>query len=275
MRIRRWLFKGLLILGVLFQMQVVATAQPADEILIKSRDRDNGKDVYSEAQLILTDDSGRRRVRELYYLQKNEDGNERLTLYFTDPSDVRGVAFQSLNYNENKHKENDQWIYLPAFRQTRRIAMADKRGAFMGTDFSYIDMEKLRVSDYTQTLVGEEKFNGYNCNVIERKPVSDAIINKTGYQKTVVWVDKESHVVLKQDFYDVNGILFKTMTVKKLEKIQGIWTVVHADIDNILKKRSSSLIASRTQYNVGLSENLFNQSVMKMGVSREKILGVR
>lgn len=270
-----WLSRSLLILGMIAGIQGPAFALSADEILTKSRDRPDGKDVYSEVQLVLTDESGRRRVRDLYYLQKDGEGDDKLTLYFTGPSDVRGVVFQSVNYSENKVREDEQWIYLPAFRQTRRIATADKRGSFMGSDFSYIDMEKLRVTDYTQTWVGEGEMDGRACDVIERKPASDAMIKKTGYQKTVVWVDKESHVILKQDFYDVKGILFKTMVVRKMEKIQDIWTVMQADIEDLIKKRSSSLIFSNVQYNVGLNDNLFNQTVMKMGVSREKIPGLR
>ncbi len=269
------LLKTVLMLGLIVGISHPAFALSADEILTKSRDRFDGNDIYADVQLVLTDESGRRRVRDLYYLQKDAEDNDKLTLYFTGPSDVRGVVFQSVNYNETKHQDDDQWLYLPAFRQSRRIATADKRGAFMGSDFSYIDMDKLRITDYTQVFLDTEKVNGRLCDRIERKPSSEVILKKTGYQKTIIWVDQESRVVLKQDYYDITGVLFKTMTVKKMEKIQNIWSVMQADMTNFAQKRSSSLIFTNVQYNVGLQDHLFSQTIMKTGVSRETIPGLR
>jgi len=145
----------------------------ADGILGRVRDRNDGDDVYSDLKLVLIDEKGGTRVRELLYLQRDYGRDEKLTLYFTEPSDVKGVAFQSVTYDEKLGKDDDQWIYLPAFRQIRRIASADKRGSFMGSEYAYIDMEKLRVADYRQKLVGEEVVLGQPCWVIERIPVSE------------------------------------------------------------------------------------------------------
>ncbi|WP_165742368.1 outer membrane lipoprotein-sorting protein [Candidatus Thiosymbion oneisti] len=131
---------------------------------------------------------------------------------------MRGVAFQSINYDEDTGTEDDQWMYLPAFRQVRRIATTDKRGSFMGSEFSYYDLDKLRVHDYRQRLTGEEKVLGRRCWVIERIPKGERIIAKTGYHKTRVWVDKEVHVVLRQTYYDAKDVLFKELKVKKLSR---------------------------------------------------------
>lgn len=262
------LFRPLLPLLLALLGASAAAAQPsADEILQRSRDRDDGRDVYSEVKLVLTDDKGNNRVRDLLYLQKDFGEDEKLLLYFRAPTDVKGVGFQSVTYSEKAGKDDDQWIYLPAYRQVRRIASADKRGSFMGSEFAYIDLEKLRVSDYRQTLKGEEQVLGRNCWVIERLPVSDEVISRTGYHKSVVWVDKQTDIVLKQTYYDARGLLFKEMQVKTLELIDGIWTVMHSDMLDIIGNKQSSLIFSNVRYNVGLSDALFRQSILKTGVS--------
>lgn len=269
---QQWRFVLMLIA---FGWHMPSVALTADEILIQSRDRPDGDDVYSDVKLIMTDEDGRTRMRDMIYLQRDYGRDERLTLYFTGPTDVRGVAFQSVNYDETGGREDDQWLYLPAFRQIRRIATADKRGAFMGSEFRFVDMERLRVTDYTQTLIGEEKIDGRNAYVIERKPSSDAVINKTGYYRTVVWVDRESHVVLKQTYYDIKGVLFKALVVKKLEKVQGIWTVMQTDMQDLITKKSSSLVFSNVKYNVGLDDDMFKPTVLKTGVSLEKLSKLR
>ena len=46
-----------------------------------------------------------------------------------------------------KDREDDQWLYMPAYGQKlKRIAGGNKKGYFMGTDFSYEDLrpENLR-----------------------------------------------------------------------------------------------------------------------------------
>lgn len=93
-------------------------------------------------------------------------------MYFSAPTDVRDVAFHIENPHETLGLEDSQWMYLPVSRQTRRISTTDKRGSFMGSEYSYADLDKIRVKDYSQKLVGEEQIKGRDCYVIEREPAS-------------------------------------------------------------------------------------------------------
>lgn len=247
----------------------------ADQILLRSRERRDGNDIYSDVKLSITDQKGSTRTRQLIYLQKDRGKDERLTLYFTGPGDVKGVGFQSVSYDEAAGRDDDQWIYMPAFRQVRRIASSDKRGSFMGSEFAYIDLDKLRVTDYQQRLIGEEQVLGRSCYVIERTPRSSAVVDKTGYSRTSVWVDKETFLVLKQTYYDAKGVLFKAMEVKALEEIQGIWTVMQSDMQDFVSKKSSSLTFSNVKYDVGLSEQLFQRDVLKTGVNDGNLPALR
>lgn len=254
-------------LMVFFSSAVSATALTADQLLEKVRTRPDGADIYAEAKLVITEANGSSRTRDLLFLEKDYGKDEKLTLYFTGPADVKGVALQSVNYDEAAAKEDDQWMYLPAFRQVRRIAATDKRGSFMGSQFSYIDLDKLRVTDYKQKIVGEEKVQDRNCFVLERLPVSESVSNRTGYHKVRIWVDQETFVVVKQNFYDARGVMFKEFIAKKLEKIQNIWTVMHSEMKDIVNQRSSALIFSNVKYDAGLGDPLFQQNIMKTGVN--------
>ncbi len=235
-------------------------------ILQAVRDRPDGRDIYSETKLILADPGGSVRERDLYYLQKDYPGEDRITLYFRKPGDVKGVGFQSINYAEDGGKDDEQWLYLPAYRQVRRIATGDKRGSFMGSEYAYIDLDKLRIGDYTQSLVGSETIDGRDCHVIERIPVSDQVITKTGYHKTVLWVDKERHLVLKQSYYDAAGVHFKELIVVRTDLIQGVWTVMESVMTDRLSGKRSTLVFDNVHYDIGLSDDLFRQRVLETGV---------
>ncbi|UXI69110.1 outer membrane lipoprotein-sorting protein [Tahibacter amnicola] len=256
-----------LLLGACLAGTAGATTPDATTLMAEVRQRNDGQDVYSDLDLVLIDEKGGTRTRKLRYFQKDFGGDEKLLLYFTDPNDVKGVGFQTFTYDEKVGKIDDQWIYLPAFRQVRRIAATDKRGSFMGSEFAYIDLEKVRVTDYTQKITGEESILGRACWVVERTPSSDEVVARTGYYRTVVWVDKESDVVLKQSYYDAKGVEFKVMTVARLEKVQDIWTVMQSDMHDRVSDKKSSLVFSNVRYNVGLADKLFAQSILKTGVS--------
>lgn len=242
-----------------------------DQILEQVRDRDDGHNSFSKTTLILQDDSGSERQRELIYLQKDQNKDSWMTLYFTGPSDVRGVGLQSVNYEETLNQNDDQWMYLPAFRQIRRIAADDKRGAFMGSQYAYIDLDRLRVSDYQNQQLADETWQNYDCYVVERTPINQDIINKTGYHKTVVWVDKATDIVVKQTYYDEKGVLFKTMEVTQMQQIQGIWTVMESKMTHHVKNKHSILRFSDVRYNVELDDNFFKQSILRRGINASNL----
>ena len=258
-----------------FATAVNAVEYTADEILSKVRNRADGADNYAKASLVLKEKNGSTRTRNLLFLQKDYGKDDKLTLNFTEPADVKGVVLQSINYDESLAKEDDQWMYLPAFRQVRRIAATDKRGSFMGSQFSYIDLDKLRITDYQQKLIGQEKINERDCYVIERTPASLEVINRTGYHKVNVWVDKESFLVLKQVYFDAKGIPFKEFMAKKTEIIQNIWTVTHSEMRDLINSRTSDLMFSDVSYDVGLDDSLFQQNIMKTGVKNGNLPKIR
>jgi outer membrane lipoprotein-sorting protein len=263
------------VLLMLLSSTAGAASLSADQILEKVRARDDGADILAEAQLVLKESDGGSRTRTLLFLEKDYGKDEKLTLAFTGPADVKGVVLQSVNYDEAAAKEDDQWMYLPAFRQIRRIAATDKRGSFMGSQFSYIDLDKLRVTDYRQKLLGEEAIDGKPSYMIERVPASPGVINRTGYHKSIVWVDKETFVVLKQSYFDARGVQFKYFLAKKVEKIQDIWTVTHSEMQDVVNQRSSSLIFNKVRYNAGLGDAVFQQNIMKTGVNSGNLPAIR
>ena len=56
-------------------------------------------------------------------------------------------------------KDDDQWLYLPALKKTKRIASGDKSGSFMGSDFTYADMTTRNLDNYDYTLLKEDLLN--------------------------------------------------------------------------------------------------------------------
>lgn len=262
-------FYGLVFIGFYNVSSFAAT--DADRILEKVRDRYDGTDYVSNVTLVTHAKNNVVNEKKMYMLQKDIDEHEAIIMSVQYPTDVRDVGFLIKTYKEALNKEDGLWMFLPAFRKVRRIAPQDKRGAFMGSEFSYFDLDKLRVSDFESEIVKEETIMGRPSWKISRIPRNRDIINKSGYYKVVLWIDKERDIILQQDYYDAKGILFKRQKSSKVEKIQDIWTITQSTTDNFVEKKKSKIDYAETQYNLGLDTKLFRKTKLKRGIDHADV----
>jgi hypothetical protein len=248
------------------------TPPTANDILISSRDRNDGVSYTSDVILRLIGKNEAVRDRHFYMLQKDiGESEERALMHFHKPADVRGVSFLIINHGENKNKADDQWMFLPAFRKTRRIGSNDKRGSFMGAEFNYSDLDKIRVFDYSNTLLGEDEVLGEAAWLIERIPVDQQVINKTGYHKVQMWISKQKEVILQQHYYNAKGVVFKTQHSTETEKVQNIWTIMKSHVENIENQKSSKMIFTDIVYNVAVEDKHVSKRTLKESMKASDI----
>ena len=257
---------ALILSGACATVAHAADGKNADEILSQVRDRNDGTSFMSQVSLILHDKKGNTRVREFTYLQKDYPDSDKFSMYFSAPTDVRDVAFHIENPHETLGLEDSQWMYLPVSRQTRRISTTDKRGSFMGSEYSHADHDKIAVQDYREKLHGEDSVKGCDRYVIEREPASPEVLAKTGYNKLKVWIDKQNFLVMRQDFFDVKGVLVKQMRTQKVETIDSIDSIVLSETEHYIDGTRSEMRFNHLQYNVQLEDRLFTQTAIKRGL---------
>lgn len=151
--------------------------------------------------------------RGMRTLTKRSGGeNEKSLLTFTDPKEIKGVAV--LNWNESG--QEDQWLYSPDLKKLQRIAKGSKKNYFMGTDFTFADLEgeKLKNNKYNclkETACGKAE----TCYEVEALPENDDIKESYGYSKRILLVEKGNLRTLRIDFYDLGN-----KKIKYLENAQ-------------------------------------------------------
>ena len=149
------------------------------------------------------------------------EGKEKTLTTFLEPNDIKGTAL--LNW-KNKGRSDDQWLYLPALRKMQRIASSGKRKYFMGTDFTYSDLEGENLANYNYKCLKEEKCGKKTCWVIEAIPKDKDRVDETGYSKRVLEVRQKRYITEKIDYYDKKGQLLKTLVNSKWKKFgKGLW----------------------------------------------------
>lgn len=218
-----------------------------------------GDDMQGELTMTLTNKQGESRVRTLKQYIKYGDEMDKKIMFFMAPADVRGTSFMNWSYADGR--DDDQWIYLPALKRTKRISSDGKSDYFMGSDFTYDDLGDRHPNEDTHTLLREETLDGKACWVVESIPKEENYM----YSKTVTWVMKDNYLGLRREFYDEDGDLLKILTIHKFDNIDGFWTILETEMKNVQKDHKTNMAFNNVQINQGISDNRFTERSMTLG----------
>src|SRR5437660_8252062 len=118
--------------------------------------------------MILVNAKGDRSERSLELRTlEGPDAGDKTLLIFKDPPDVRGTTLLT---HENRGGDDDQWLYLPALRRSRRIGSSNKSNSFVGSELAYEDLAPNEVTKQQYKYLREETLDGVRVWVIESAP---------------------------------------------------------------------------------------------------------
>ncbi len=213
------------------------------------------KDESSDSELILINAHGDRVVRKtaMRILEQSGDG-DRSIITFLWPADVKGTKMLTWAH---KTKNDDQWLYLPAFNKVKRISSRSRSGSFMGSEFAYEDLGSQEIEKFTYKLVKEEKVAGRDCWVIERVPTY-----KSGYSRQLVWMDKGYMNAVKIEYYDRKAELLKTSEISGYAKHGKFWRFAQIEIKNHQTQKRSILKISNRKVGMGVDASDFEKRAL-------------
>lgn len=272
------LIRLLLMLGV-FGIHCAAFAetaarmppQPLDatEIMRRVDERYTGDTQIATSVLTLIDKKDRQRTRELKMFSLDKADVEKSIIYFLAPADVKGTAYMAFDWEDEK-REDDSWLYLPTLQQVKRVAAADESGSFMGSDFSYADINGLDFEDFTYVMLKEsDMINGQDCWVIESTPKNAGVVEKTGYTSSQSWVRKDLFMVVQGKIEVKKGKRTKYFSASDIEPINDIWTARTLQMittRNGQKEHASIIQFDQVIYNERVDESRFDTSAMQRGL---------
>jgi len=227
-----------------------------DDIISKANEASYyaGEDGRADVKMIITDSQGSTREREFTVLRKNTEGrNQKFYVYFQAPADVRQMAYLVW---KNVGGDDDRWLWLPALNLNKRIAPGDKRTSFVGSDFVYEDVSGRGIEEDTHELV-ETSDILYKIKNTPNDP------NSVEFSHYYVWIDKDSFLPQKAEYYDKSDKLYRTVEALKTESIQGFPTVTESIAADIKSGSSTKNIFTNIKYNLGLSEQIFTEQFLR------------
>ena len=249
-----------MLIGIGLGPDIVGQDLTGKEIVEKIYMRPTGDDQTSDLAMTLINKSGAQRVREIKQFSMDLGDVEKRIMFFLSPADVKNTSFMSWTYDSDK--SDDQWIYLPALKKTKRISSDSKSDYFMGSDFTYDDLGDRKPEDDTHKLLREETIDGKECYVVESIPEDEDYM----YSKTLVWVNKLNFIGVKKEFYDEDEDLLKILSIKEVKEISGIWVITNSEMKNVQKNHKTTIVLKNIQINTGISASKFTERMMIRGL---------
>ncbi len=249
-----------MIIAMVFSPEITGQSLSGKQIIEKVYNRPSGDDQTSDLAMTLINKSGDQRVRKIKQFTKDLGEVEKSIMFFLSPADVKNTSFMNWTYDSDQG--DDQWIYLPALKKTKRISSDSKSDYFMGSDFTYDDLGDRKLEDDTHKFLREETLEGKECYVVESVSIDEDYM----YSKTVVWVNKSNFIGVKKEFYDEDEDLLKTLSIKEAEEISDIWVITNSEMKNVQKNHRTTIILSNIQVNTGISESKFSERMMMRGL---------
>jgi hypothetical protein len=192
--------------------------------IMEAQEKRQSAKTEEEAQeiVILDVTSNKKEKRQLKRFYQEEDAkNTKSVLYFNEPTTIKGAGLLSW---EEGGTEN-QWLYVPELKKLQRIASGSRKNYFMGTDFTYADLEGENRDKNVYTCTGEVSCQKgkSKCYVIEAKPINEEESRNIGYSKRMLLVDKKDLITLKIVFFDLRGKKLKTAEYANWTQIGNLW----------------------------------------------------
>jgi hypothetical protein len=256
--------------SVVTAQQPPATPTP-EWVAQQVQDRNTGRDSRAELRMRLFDRQGRMRERTMTLATlrgtagSGQGGRgDRVLTRFTYPNDIRGTSFLVW---EHPAADDERFLYLPALGRVRRIAGAEKQESFVGSDFSYEDIGGRDVADYTYSFAGENA--SWTAPDGSRLPAwlleSRAKDPQADYPRAVSLVLADRFIVVHADSFNRRNERTKVFDVRRLTRVDGIWTVLDMVMRNERERTRTELTTTAIHYNVGLTEDDFSRRALEAG----------
>lgn len=212
------------------------------------------RDEVLKGQMTLIDAAGRQVERSFVRLSmdRSPEGNK-VIIRFTKPNDIRGVS--ALTF-ENRGASDDNWLYLPSTKRVRRISGANNTSSFQGTEFTYEDLSSIDPKEYEFNYLEEVPIPVDGASRVVHKIGAVPTYADTGYSRLVVYLDPESWVQVKTEFYDLSGTLLKTRESSSLKQFHDrFWRAGLVDMTNHQTGKRTTLTMDGYTVDLSLSKD--------------------
>jgi hypothetical protein len=262
---KRFLTLTLLVAASLLVADRSMSAPSALALMEKADARHRLDTESTTVRFVLQKEGGKKRKRLASIRAVQDDARgDRMRLRFVKPSKVRRLELISV---ENRRGgDDDQWLYLPAFKKTRRVGVAELGDRFVSTDLYFEDLKRRRPKDFSHRILRSERMDGQDCWVIESRPKSAKTKKESPYSKTIAWLRKDILFVIRAKAFDRRGQPLKETRSERLVEVLGerggVWRANTVVITDLKRRHRTTLLVKSRKVNRAIDDEVFSRHTL-------------
>ncbi len=210
-------------------------------------------------QMQLTSASGTTETRTFTMWLRSPEGKASKSLIkFESPATIAGTALLTVT---RPGGAQDNWLYVPALGQTRRVAPQDRSESFVQSDFTIEDLTvTLDPENRKYEVLGGVQCGDRPCTQVQDSPANEAAAKASGYGRVVLYVDDAVGVVHRVDFYDKADSLLKVLQADGLKQVGDDWRFDRAVVTNVQKGTRTVMTVTGRARGETVDDSIFNAS---------------
>jgi outer membrane lipoprotein-sorting protein len=169
---------------------------------------------------------------------------------FTAPADVAGSGFLQIQKREG---DDERFLFLPELKRSRRISGNLRRSSFMGTDFSFADIDRRDFRESSSVAKADESVGSFRCFHLDSKPTR----SDSAYSHIETWLRTDNYLPLKMQMYDRANVLLKTFTALEVRRVKGHWYVTKSLMVDHVQSHETKLVIDSIEPSDDISDDEF------------------
>ena len=245
---------------ILFPTSILAQERISDEkqaraIFEEVDDRRNSiESETARMEMVITDPRGRTRSRAMQSWNVVDGENNKSLIVFSDPGNVRGTGFLSVNENGS----TIQRLYLPSVGRIQTISSTERGDRFMGSDFTYEDLGDQDPDDYEFEWLED---HGDHYRIRALKPDSDQ------YSYVIFEIVKKTYALQKVHYFNNSDEQIKRLEAAQLEQITDrLWSPAKMTMYDLREDRKTEITWSNREINASIEEWRFTERGLRRGI---------
>ena len=224
---------------LLIAFSITAQAKENVQDIIKQIElRSSPPNERVDMQMVIREADGAKKVRELTILRKNSQRTRSL-IRLQKPVDLQGLSFLTVTNG----KKEEQYLYLPSDKKSRRILGSNKKGRFLDSEIAYEDLAISTYKEFNNKITKSDQ----NTLIIESKIKRGS---DSTYGRIVTRIAKPDYRIEKVEYYDKDGSLLKRAEFKGYQKVgDRYWRARNVIVKNAQTKRQTQLSVRRVSLN--------------------------
>jgi hypothetical protein len=186
------------------------------------------------------------------------DGRTRTLIVFLAPADERGTKLLTI---ENNARRDEYFLFMPFLGKVKRIYGARRNEAFLGTQFSYEDLERLKMEEVQIHSDRRERIDGEVVRAIDTSPR-----RTSGYSRTEYLVADSDCSIIEIRHYKAgwSGPAKVISTPRsRMVTVKGVTLPGWAVARNLESGRQTEVFFSSIEVSPGINPRLFEPSALE------------